>query len=198
MIETKRRCPWAGNDPVYIAYHDDEWGTPVRDSKKLFEALILDGAQAGLSWITILKRRDGYRRAFDNFDPVKIAAYTEKDIKRLMADHRIIRNKQKIISTIENAKAYCKMADADINFSDWLWAFVDYKTIIHRYKTMEEVPANTMLSDKIAKELKNQGFSFVGPTIIYAFMQAVGMANDHLTNCFKHPDADSPQAGCTF
>jgi DNA-3-methyladenine glycosylase I len=185
----KQRCPWAETDPVYSAYHDDEWGVPLKDSGKLFEALILDGAQAGLSWITILKRRDGYRAVFDSFDPKKMAAYTEKDVERLMTDTRIIRNRRKILSAIENAKAYRKMADEGIDFSDWLWSYVDHTPIIHHYETMREVPANTELSDRIAKDLKKRGFSFVGSTIIYAFMQAVGMVNDHLKGCFRSSDA---------
>jgi DNA-3-methyladenine glycosylase I len=188
-----RRCPWAENDPVYTVYHDDEWGTPLKDSGKLFEALILDGAQAGLSWITILKRRDGYRAAFDNFDPLKLAAYTEKDVERLMMDTRIIRNRQKIVSAIENAKIYCKMAEKGIDFSDWIWAFVEHNPFINHYKSAREVPASTELSGKIAKELKKRGFSFVGPTIIYAFMQAVGMVNDHLMDCYKHPECVSKE-----
>jgi DNA-3-methyladenine glycosylase I len=145
--------------------------------------LILDGAQAGLSWLTILKRREGYRSAFDGFDPKKIAAYGEQDITRLMSDERIIRNRRKILSTIENARTYCAMP---IPLSDWLWGFVDNTPIINHFKIPEEIPASTELSEKISRELKRIGFSFVGPTIIYAFMQAVGMVNDHLVDCFRH------------
>jgi DNA-3-methyladenine glycosylase I len=188
FLEKIERCPWAMGDTVYQAYHDDEWGRPLKDSGRLFEALLLDGAQAGLSWITILKRREGYRAAFDGFNAEKIAAYTEKDAERLLSDARIIRNKRKIRSAIENAQAFCRMADEGVDFSQWLWDFVGGAPIIHRYKTMNEIPASTELSEQVSLALKKKGFSFVGPTIIYAFMQAVGMVNDHLTMCFRHPD----------
>jgi DNA-3-methyladenine glycosylase I len=183
-----RKCPWAEKHPDLTVYHDNEWGTPLKDSGKLFEAIILDGAQAGLSWLTILKRREGYRAAFDGFDPQKVAAYTDKDVERLMADERIVRNERKIRSVIKNAQAYRKMTDKGIDFSDWLWTFVDHKPIVHHYKTEREIPATTELSDRLSQSLKRQGFSFVGPTIMYAFMQAAGMVNDHITNCFRHPD----------
>ncbi|MDR0411157.1 MAG: DNA-3-methyladenine glycosylase I [Treponema sp.] len=177
------RCPWCLGEPIYVKYHDEEWGSPVRDSQKLFESLILDGAQAGLSWITILKRREGYRIAFDGLNPEKIAVYGDRDVERLMADSRIIRNKRKILSAIENARAYCAMS---MPLSDWIWGFVDNTPIINHFKTLQEIPATTKLSEKISQELKRLGFSFVGPTIIYAFMQAVGMVNDHLVDCFRH------------
>ncbi|MDR0645040.1 MAG: DNA-3-methyladenine glycosylase I [Treponema sp.] len=177
------RCPWCLSDSVSLKYHDEEWGTPVRDSRRLFESLVLDGAQAGLSWITILKRREGYRIAFDDFDPEKVAVYGDRDVARLMADSRIIRNKRKILSAIENARAYCAMP---VPLSDWLWGFVDNAPIINYFKTLQEIPATTELSEKISRELKRMGFSFVGPTIVYAFMQAVGMVNDHLVGCFRH------------
>ncbi|MDR3343557.1 MAG: DNA-3-methyladenine glycosylase I [Treponema sp.] len=182
------RCPWCLGDASYITYHDKEWGKPLKNNQKLFEALILDGAQAGLSWLTILKRREGYREAFDGMDPEKIARYTDKDIERLMGDSRIIRNHRKIRSAIENAQAYCTMMAGAGSFSTWLWNWVEGKPRINRFKTLAEVPTSTELSEKISKELKKKGFSFVGPTIIYAYMQAVGMVNDHLTDCFKHPD----------
>ncbi len=185
MIE---RCPWCGDDLVYLDYHDNEWGVPQRDSRKLFEALILDGAQAGLSWITILKRREGYRTAFEGFDPRKIAAYTEKDVERLVADARIIRNRRKILSAIENANAFCAMEDAGVDFSAWLWDFVDNEPIIHHYKTIAEIPATTELSDMVSSTLRDLGFTFVGSTIVYAFMQACGLVNDHLVTCFRHPE----------
>ncbi|MDR1127603.1 MAG: DNA-3-methyladenine glycosylase I [Treponema sp.] len=179
------RCPWSLSDPIEVKYHDEEWGAPVRDSRKLFESLVLDGAQAGLSWITILKRREGYRAAFDGFDPEKIAAYGEQDVERLMADTRIIRNRRKILSAIENARAYCAMP---VPLSEWLWGFVDNTPIVNHFKTLQEIPAITELSERISRELKRMGFSFVGPTIVYAFMQAVGMVNDHLIDCFRHDD----------
>jgi DNA-3-methyladenine glycosylase I len=182
------RCPWCLGDEVYLKYHDKEWGKPQKNSQKLFEALILDGAQAGLSWITILKRREGYRLAFDGMNPEKIALYTEKDVERLMNDERIIRNRRKIYSAVENARSFLAMAEKGEDFSKWLWGWVDGKPLINHWKTMKQVPASTELSEKISLELKKRGFSFVGPTIIYAFMQAMGLVNDHLTGCFRHPE----------
>jgi DNA-3-methyladenine glycosylase I len=181
------RCPWCGKDETYVAYHDQEWGHPLTDNQRLFEALILDGAQAGLSWITILKRRAAYRAAFDNMNPEKIARYGEKDIERLMGNQGIIRNKRKILSAIENARRYLTLMEGPVSFSQWLWNWVDGEPIINHFNTPEEVPTATELSQKISQELKKQGFSFVGPTIMYAYMQAVGMVNDHLTACFRHP-----------
>jgi DNA-3-methyladenine glycosylase I len=175
-------------DPVYVDYHDREWGKPLKDSRKLFEFLILEGAQAGLSWITILKRRDSYRRAFDFFDAEKMALYGEDEIERLMQDKGIIRNRMKISSAISNAKAYCNMAAAGESFSDYLWKQVDGKPIVNHFKSLSEIPASTELSGRISRELKKKGFSFVGPTIIYAFMQAVGMVNDHMVDCFRHSE----------
>jgi DNA-3-methyladenine glycosylase I len=169
-----------------LKYHDEEWGTPVRDSRGLFESLVLDGAQAGLSWITILKRREGYRAAFDGFDPEKIAGYGEGDVERLMGDVRIIRNKRKILSAIGNARAYCAMR---VPLSDFLWGFVDNAPIENRFETPQEVPASTELSEEISRGLRGLGFTFVGPVIVYAFMQAVGMVNDHLVGCFRHGGA---------
>jgi DNA-3-methyladenine glycosylase I len=173
-------------DNEYTRYHDEEWGVPLRDSSKLFEALVLDGAQAGLSWVTILKRRRDYRDAFDNMKPEIIAAYGEKDIERLMEDGRIIRNRRKIESAIKNARAYLAMRDQGHDFSLWLWDWVDGKPIVNHYATMKEIPSQTPLSTQISKVLKKRGFSFVGPTIVYAFMQAAGLVNDHLTSCFRH------------
>ena len=183
------RCPWCLNDEVYMKYHDREWGNPLKNSQKLFEFLVLDGAQAGLSWLTILKRREGYRAAFDNFDPEKMARYTGKDIKRLLSDTGIIRNKLKITSAINNAQAWLNMRDDGKDFSKWLWNWVDGKPIINHWKTLKQVPASTELSENISKELKKMGFTFVGPVIIYAFLQAAGFVNDHLVDCFRHPDA---------
>ncbi|MDR2798363.1 MAG: DNA-3-methyladenine glycosylase I [Treponema sp.] len=182
------RCPWCGEDRIYVAYHDEEWGQPLKDNQPLFEALILDGAQAGLSWITILKRRAAYRAAFDGMNPEKIARYGEKDMARLLENPGIIRNKRKIRSVIENARSYLAMMEGPVSFSQWLWNWVEGEPVIHHFKTPAEVPTETDLSRQISKELKNRGFSFVGPTILYAFMQAVGMVNDHLISCFKHPE----------
>jgi len=159
--DDKVRCPWCLGDADYLKYHDREWGTPLKNSKKLFEFLILDGAQAGLSWLTILRRRKGYREAFDNFDTAKIARYGDKEIKRLMNDSGIIRNRLKIISAIENAKAYCRMEDAGENFSKWLWNWVDGKPILNKWKTIDQIPASTKLSEDISRELKKKGFNFV-------------------------------------
>lgn len=169
-----------------MAYHDTEWGVPLKDSRALFEFLILDGAQAGLSWLTILKRRDGYRAAFDGMAPEKMARYGARDIARLMEDTRIIRNRRKIESAIGNARAYCAMMDGGVSFGQWLWDWVDGKPLVNRFKTMAEVPAFTGLSERISKELRRRGFSFAGPTIIYAFIQAAGLVNDHLVGCFRH------------
>jgi len=186
MTQDKIRCPWCLTDPEYLRYHDREWGVPLKNSRKLFEFLILDGAQAGLSWLTILKRRDGYREAFDGFDPEKMAGYGERDINRLLKDSRIIRNRLKIRSAIGNARAYIKMEEAGEPFGKWLWNWVDGKPIVNHWKTLAEIPASTELSEKISRELKKRGFTFVGPTIIYAFIQAAGLVNDHLVDCFRY------------
>jgi DNA-3-methyladenine glycosylase I len=180
------RCPWCLGDDIYTKYHDKEWGKPLRNSQKLFEFLILDGAQAGLSWITILKRRQGYKEAFDGFDAEKMASYTQKDITRLMGDAGIIRNKRKILSAIENAQAYIKLMEGRQSFSKWLWNFVDGEPVINHWKTLQEIPASTDLSERISKELKTRDFTFVGPTIVYAFIQAAGLVNDHLVDCFRY------------
>jgi DNA-3-methyladenine glycosylase I len=186
------RCPWCLGDPLYTRYHDREWGKPQKNSRKLFEALILDGAQAGLSWITILRRREGYRAAFDGMNPEKMARYTEKDMARLLADPRIIRNRLKIRSAVGNARAYLAMAEKGENFSRWLWAFTDGEPIVNRRRSMEEIPASTPLALRISKELKARGFTFTGPTIVYAFMQAMGLVDDHLLSCFRHGGGRSP------
>jgi DNA-3-methyladenine glycosylase I len=179
-------------DEVYRRYHDEEWGVPLREDQKLFEFLILDGAQAGLSWLTVLKRRDGYRRAFSGMRPEKIARYGEKDVERLMGDRGIIRNRLKINSAIGNARAYCAMMEGPVSFSQWLWDWVDGEPRINRFSAMEEIPASTDLSQKISRELKKKGFTFAGPTIIYAFLQAAGLVNDHLVSCWRHPDNRDP------
>lgn len=169
-----------------MRYHDREWGVPLKNSRKLFEFLVLDGAQAGLSWLTILKRREGYRLAFDGFDPEKMARYGDGEVERLLKDGRIIRNRLKIRSAIVNAQAYCKMKEAGEDFGKWLWNWVDGEPIVNHWKTLAEIPAYTGLSEKISGELKKRGFSFVGPTIIYAFIQAAGLVNDHLVDCYRY------------
>lgn len=176
------RCGWCGTDPLYMAYHDTEWGVPERDARALYEKLILDGFQAGLSWITILRKRDNFRRAFDDFDPEKIARYTPKKVERLMQDAGIVRNRAKIEAAVTSAQAYLALPD----FSGHLWGFVDGQPIQNRHAHLHEVPAATPLAEKIAKDLKGRGFRFCGPTIVYAFMQAVGMVNDHLVTCHRH------------
>ena len=182
------RCPWCGtDDPLYIAYHDTEWGVPEWESEALFEKLLLDGFQAGLSWITILKKRDNFRKSFDNFNPEKMARYTDKKRAKLMADTGIVRNRLKIEAATTNAQAYLKLQETQ-TFSDYLWDFVDGAPIQNTFKTMQAVPAETPLSKAISKDLKQKGFRFVGPTIVYAFMQAVGMVNDHITPCYRHAE----------
>ncbi len=181
------RCKWPGSDPLYLAYHDHEWGVPLRDSRALFEMLQLEGAQAGLSWITILRKRENYRRAFDGFDPAKIARYTPAKIEKLMADEGIVRNRLKIEGVVASAKAYLAMEKEGVGFSEFLWDFVNGEPILNRLKPGGPIPAETEISKKMSKELKKRGFKFVGPTIVYAFMQAVGMVNDHLVTCYRHP-----------
>lgn len=182
------RCPWPGSDPLYLDYHDKVWGVPEFDSKALFAKLILDGAQAGLSWITILRRQDGYMAVFDNLDPEKVARYTDKKLEKILTDERIIRNRQKVFSARTNARAYMKMMDEGTDFSDHLWSFVDGKTIISKNKTEKDFRATSPESDAMSKDLKQRGFSFVGSTIVYAFMQAVGMYNDHIVTCFRYKE----------
>ena len=179
------RCGWAGSDPLYIAYHDTEWGVPSHDPRHLFEMLILEGAQAGLSWITILRKREHYRRAFDGFNPEKIARYTPARIAKLMADPGIVRNRLKVEGTVRNARAFLVIGDEDGDVAAWFWQFVHGKPIRNRWKTLGEVPATTAESDAMSRALKKRGFTFVGSTICYSFMQATGMVDDHLTTCFR-------------
>lgn len=186
--DNRPRCTWPGADPLYIAYHDEEWGAPLRDDRALFEMLVLEGAQAGLSWITILRKRDNYRRAFDGFEPAKIARYTPKKIERLMQDEGIIRNRLKIEGTVLSARAWLKLMEEGPGFSPFLWDFVGGEPIVNHFKKGDRLPDETDISRRLSKELKRRGFKFVGPTIVYAFMQAVGMVNDHLVSCFRHPD----------
>ena len=183
----QRRCAWAeGSSPLMLKYHDEEWGVPVHDDRKLFEFLTLEGAQAGLSWNTILNRRKNYRRAFDNFNVRKIAKYTGRDIKRLLRDEGIIRNRLKIKATIENAKAFLKIKKECGSFDAYIWQFVGGKPVKNSFKRLSELPARTKESETISRDLRKRGFRFVGPTICYAFMQAVGMVNDHTTDCFRY------------
>jgi len=182
----KRRCPWPGTDPLYIAYHDHEWGVPEWDDQALFEKLILDGFQAGLSWITILRKRDAFRAAFDGFNPDKIARYDAKDFARLMADPGIVRNRAKIEAAPLTARVYLDL-QAKGGFAKHVWSFVDGAPIVRSPRTLADVPATSPQGDALSKDLKARGAKFVGPTIVYAFMQAVGMVNDHLADCHRHP-----------
>jgi len=182
------RCPWPRQDPLYVAYHDTEWGVPERDDRALFEKLILDGFQAGLSWITILRKRDNFRQAFDGFAPEVIARYGKRKVTALMNDAGIVRNRAKIEGTIASARGYLDIMERGPGFSALLWSFVDGKPQVNHRRSIAEVPAETPLSRALSKELSGRGFKFVGPTIVYAFMQAVGMVNDHLVTCHRHPD----------
>jgi DNA-3-methyladenine glycosylase I len=185
-----KRCAWCGEDPLYIEYHDKEWGVPLHDERRLFEMLCLEGAQAGLSWITILKKRDGYRRAFDNFEKEKIVLYTDRDIARLSADSDIVRNKLKICSVIQNAISVLQLYEEGKTLDTYLWDYVDGTPIQNRWKDTSELPATTPLSEKMSKELKKRGFKFIGPTICYALMQSIGMVNDHLVDCYRHDEVE--------
>jgi len=186
-MTNKCRCEWVpADDPLYIAYHDEEWGVPEYDDRRLFEMLLLEGAQAGLSWITILRKRENYRRLFDGFDAEKIARYGPKKIAALLDDPGIVRNRLKVNAAVGNAKAYLEIQDEFGNFSDYLWQFVDGEPVVNTWQAMSDVPASTAQSDAMSKSLKKRGFKFVGSTICYAFMQAVGMVNDHTTDCFRY------------
>ena len=182
------RCSWCGDDPLYVAYHDEEWGVPVYDDRTLFEFLILEGAQAGLSWSTILRKREGYRVAFDGFDAEKVARYDGVRISALLTDPRIVRNQLKIGSAVTNAQAFLNIQEEWGSFSDYIWSFVDRRPIQNKWLSLAEIPAKTPLAEALSKDLKKRGFRFVGPTIIYAHMQATGMVNDHLVDCFRYPE----------
>jgi DNA-3-methyladenine glycosylase I len=186
MSGEKQRCWWCGEDPLYVAYHDVEWGVPVHDERELFEFLCLEGAQAGLSWITILRKRDNYRSAFDNFDAQRIARYGDKKIQALLQDAGIVRNRLKVNGFVRNARAYLELLDEGMTLDEYLWGFVDGETIHNRRESSAEVPATSAESDAMAKALKKRGFTFVGSTICYAFMQAAGLVNDHLVDCYRH------------
>src|SRR6266852_5272991 len=181
-----KRCAWAGTDPLFVAYHDEEWGVPLHDDRVLFEFLVLEGAQAGLSWSTILRKRDAYRRAFDRFDPRKVAAYDKRKLAALMADAGIVRNRAKIESSIRNAKAFLDVQMEFGSFDAYQWRFVDGRPIQNRRRSVGDIPARTARSDAMSSDLKGRGFTFVGSTIIYAHMQAVGMVNDHVVDCFRY------------
>jgi DNA-3-methyladenine glycosylase I len=185
-MKAPKRCHWAGDDPLMLEYHDEQWGVPVHDDRILFEMLILEGAQAGLSWMTVLRKRENYRRALSGFDPAKIARLTAQDRARLLKDPGLVRNRAKIESTVKNARAFLEIQEEYGSFDAFLWAHVDGKPIQGKRRTRSDLPAKTPLAEKLSKELKARGFGFVGPTIIYAFLQAVGVVNDHLTTCFRH------------
>ncbi len=183
-----KRCAWCGEDQIYVEYHDKEWGVPVYEDQKLFECLTLEGAQAGLSWITILKKRQGYRKAFSDFKPEKVACFSERKLATLLTNKEIVRNRLKIESAIKNAKAFLKLKEQFGSFSDYQWQFVEGLPVQNKWKSLKDIPAETKTSQSFSKDLKQRGFSFVGPTIVYSHMQATGMVNDHLVSCFRHKD----------
>lgn len=189
------RCPWCGDDPLYVKYHDEEWGVPVHDDRTLFEFLVLEGAQAGLSWLTILRKRENYRRAFAGFDAEKVAKFGEKDVARLLGDAGIVRNRLKISAAITNARLFLETSARYGGFGKFMWGFVDGKPLVNRFASLEEIPASTAVSDAISKELKRIGFKFVGSTIVYSHMQATGMVNDHLTSCHRHGECRAIKPG---
>lgn len=182
------RCGWCGADPVYVAYHDHEWGVPVRDDRTWFEFLLLEGAQAGLAWITILRKREGYRNAFADFDPVKVARFDQERIENLLTDPSIVRNRLKVQAAVTNARAFLEVQEERGSFDAYMWDFVDGRPLQNHWTSMAQVPAVTPLAERISKDLRKRGFRFVGPTIVYAHMQATGMVNDHLVSCFRHPE----------
>ncbi|MDO9126255.1 DNA-3-methyladenine glycosylase I [Parvibaculum sp.] len=186
MATETKRCPWPGEDPLYVAYHDDEWGVPEYDDRALFEKLVLDGFQAGLSWITILRKRESFREAFDGFEPERIVRYTPAKVEKLLKNPGIIRHRGKIEATIGNARAYLDIMEKDGSFADFLWAFTDGVPQVNKWKRITDVPAETPMSVAMSKALKARGFKFCGPTIVYAFAQAVGIVNDHLVTCPRH------------
>jgi DNA-3-methyladenine glycosylase I len=185
-VSSKKRCQWAGSDPLYTGYHDREWGVPVHDDRKLFEMLVLEGAQAGLAWITILKKRENYLAAYDNFEPAKVARYTARKKQKLLENEGIVRNRLKVEASVINARAFLEVQRGFGSFDKYIWEFVGGKPIQNRFKKISDLPAKTKESDAMSKDLKRRGFKFVGSTICYAFMQAVGMVNDHTTDCFRY------------
>tara|TARA_R110002050_G_scaffold165656_2_gene296084 strand:+ start:3008 stop:3622 length:615 start_codon:yes stop_codon:yes gene_type:complete len=189
-IDPMKRCDWCLKNDLYIEYHDTEWGVPVHDDQLLFEFLLLEGVQAGLSWLTVLRKRENYRQAYDNFDPVKVAAYDDAKLQELLQNEGIIRNRLKVAASVNNAKRFLEVQQEFGSFDQYIWSFVDFKPIVNHFEKLEELPARTELSDKISKDMKSRGFKFVGSTIIYAHMQATGMVNDHLVSCFRHAELD--------
>lgn len=187
-MDTKKRCEWCGDDPLYVKYHDKEWGVPVYDDETFYEFLLLEGAQAGLSWITVLRKREGYRKAFKGFDYHKISRFSDNKLNDMMDDDGIVRNRLKIFSARQNAIAFLEIQRELGSFSDFIWSYVDYKPVVTRFETIGEIKATTDLSDLISKDLKKRGFNFVGSTIVYAFLQATGIVNDHKTACFRHEE----------
>jgi DNA-3-methyladenine glycosylase I len=195
-VTERTRCAWAGSDPLYQRYHDTEWGVPLHDDRRLFEMLLLEGAQAGLAWITVLRKREGYRSAFDGFDPAVVARYNRRRVATLLANPAIVRNKLKVESAVSNAQAFLQLQQEHGSFDAYIWQFVDGRPRRNHWKTMANIPADTDESRAMSKALKQRGFRFVGPTICYAFMQATGMVNDHLVECFRYrPRAGAPAAG---
>ncbi|EFC91330.1 DNA-3-methyladenine glycosylase I [Dethiosulfovibrio peptidovorans DSM 11002] len=182
------RCPWCGEDPLYVAYHDSEWGVPLRDDWALFELLCLEGAQAGLSWITVLRKREAYRRVFDRFDPGTVARYDQRRIEEILTDRGIIRNRLKVRSVVKNARAFLDLQEREGSFSQYLWGFVEGKPIQNRWRSLSQVPAESELSRRISKDMKKRGFQFVGPVIIYSLIQSAGLVNDHLVDCFRYDE----------
>ncbi|HXZ35627.1 MAG TPA: DNA-3-methyladenine glycosylase I [Thermodesulfobacteriota bacterium] len=191
----KRRCEWSGSDPLYLEYHDREWGVPLHDDRRLFEMLILEGAQAGLSWITILKKREAFREAFDSFDPSRVARFDGRKVRELLSNRGIIRNRLKIQSAVQNARAFLEIREEFGTFDRYVWQFVGNSPIHNRWKKLQEIPARTKESDALSRDLKKRGFKFVGSTICYAFMQAVGMLNDHVIDCFRYGEIKSAATG---
>lgn len=183
-----QRCEWCLKNDLYIDYHDQEWGVPVHDDRLLFEFLLLEGVQAGLSWLTVLKKRENYRLAYDGFDPEKIAAYGEDKLKQLLQNEGLVRNRLKIAASVTNAQHFLEVKQEFGSFDNYIWSFVDHKPVINHFETLKELPATSAISDKISKDMKNRGFRFVGSTIIYAHMQATGMVNDHLVSCYRHQE----------
>ena len=192
-----KRCTWCGTDPLYMDYHDREWGVPRLDDASLFEMLVLEGAQAGLAWITVLRKREGYRELFDGFDANRIARYTDRKLDKLLLDPRIVRNRLKVYGTRQNARAFLAVQEEIGSFSDYIWRFVDHRPIQNNWRSLREVPATTVVSDRISKDLKKRGFTFVGSTIIYAHMQATGMVNDHTADCFRRRECKQLATGLT-
>jgi DNA-3-methyladenine glycosylase I len=187
-VQSRVRCPWCGDDPLYVAYHDEEWGVPQHDDRRLFELLLLESAQAGLSWITILRKREGYRAAFAQFDPERIARFTPRKVESLLANPAIVRHRAKIEAAIHNARRFLEVVEEIGSFDAYAWSFVGYKPIVGRWESLAELPARTAESDALARDLKRRGFKFLGSTIVYAFLQACGLVNDHLLSCFRRRD----------